>query len=212
MTLDHSKIQEYESFLNKIPGIISSKIVLNQEGNIVELHILASTARNPKQISRDIQSALLAKYGIPLDHKVISIAQIQDESKICYSNSRLVLKNISISMEDSQIEARVVLTKDDKVFEGVSRGINFTQGRFRALAEATINAIQQFLGSECMFSVIDIQKTTISGKPVCIVAVSQVTEQIENFLVGSSPIEQDDNKAVVKAVLDALNRKLGKYA
>ncbi|MBM7582760.1 hypothetical protein JOD02_001629 [Caldicoprobacter guelmensis] len=212
MSLDHTKIQEYETFLNKIPGIISSKIVLNQEGDIIELHILASTERNPKQISRDVQSALMAKYGIPLDHKVISIAQIQDGSRICRVNPRLAIKSVSINMEDSRVEARVVLAKDDKAFEGTACGLNFTQGRFRALAEATINAIQQFLGGECMFSVMDIQKTAISGKPVCIVAISQVSDHTEGFLVGSAPIEHDENKAVVKAVLDALNRKLGKLA
>jgi len=211
MVLNHANIEEYESFLNKIPGIISSKIVVGQEGNIIELHILANTARNPKQISRDVQSALMTKYGIPLDYKVISIAQIEDESEICYNNCRLVLKNISINIEDLQVETRVTLQKDDEVFEGVSHGLNFTLGRFRALAEATINAIQQFLDGRCMFSVLDIQKITISGRPVCIVAISEIAEQVENFLVGSSPIDQDDNKAVVKAVLDALNRKLGKY-
>lgn len=211
MVLDHTKIEEYESFLNKIPGVISSKIVLDQEGNIVELHILANIERNPKQIARDVQSALMAKYGIPIDHKVISIAQTQD-SKLCRINPRLVIKSVSISIEDSRVEARVVLTKDDKTFEGIARGLNFTQGRFRALAEATLNAIQQFLGGECLFSVTDIQKTTMSGKAVCIVAISQVSEHEENFLIGSSPIEYDENKAVVKAVLDALNRKLGKLA
>nr|MBO2494735.1 hypothetical protein [Clostridia bacterium] len=211
MVLDHTKIEEYESFLNKIPGVISSKIVLNQEGNIVELHILANIERNPKQIARDVQSALMAKYGIPIDHKVISIAQTQD-GKLCRINPRLVIKSVSISIEDSRVEARVVLTKDDKTFEGTARGLNFTQGRFRALAEATLNAIQQFLGGECLFSVTDIQKTTMSGKAVCIVAISQVSKHEESFLVGSSPIEYDENKAVVKAVLDALNRKLGKLA
>lgn len=211
MVIDHTQIQEYESFINKIPGVLSSKIIVNDQGNIVELHILAGAGRNPKQISRDVQSALIARYGIPLDHKVISIAQIQDESSICRSNSRLALKNIQLSMEDSQIEAKVVLMKDDKLFEGASRGLNFTQGRLRTLAEATINAIQQFLGSEYAFSVTGIQQTIISGKPVCVVAVSHVTEQGENFLVGSSPVGNDDNKAVVKAVLDALNRRISKF-
>lgn len=135
MVLDHAKVQEYESLLNKIFGIISSKIVLSQEGNIVELHILASTARNPKQISQGVQSALMAKYGIHLDYKVINIGQIQDESKIC-SNPRLVLTNISISIEDSQIKTRVVLTKDDQVFEGIFHSLNFPLGRFRAFAQA----------------------------------------------------------------------------
>lgn len=210
MVLDRTKIEEYESFLNKIPGIISSKMVLDQEGNIIEIHVLANIERNPKQIARDIQSALMARYGIPVDHKVISIAQIEDV-KVSRISPRLVIKNVSISMEDSRVEARVALTKDDKIFEGTAMGLNFPQGRFRALAEATLNAIHQFLGIDCLFSIIDIQKTTISGKPICIVAISQVSEHADGFLIGSAPVEHDENKAIVKAVLDALNRKLGKF-
>ncbi len=210
--MSRTQIEEYESFIKKIPGILSSKMIVNNRGEIIELHILADTNRNPKQISRDIQSALMVKYHLPLDHKVISIAQIRDENSIVHKDFRLMLKNIQITIEDSSIEVRVALAKEDKLFEGIAAGLNTTFGRFRALAEATINAVILFLNCRYVFSIIDIVKTSISDKQICVVAISHVTHQGEHFLVGSSPVRHDENEAVVKAVLDALNRLISKYS
>ena len=54
-----SDLTDYEVLINKIPGIISSRFVTNSDNEIIELHVLANIYRSPKQLVRDIQSALL---------------------------------------------------------------------------------------------------------------------------------------------------------
>ncbi len=58
-----------EKNLEQIESIISSKFVLGQDGKIIELHIVSNGERNPKQLSRDIQSVLIATYDIAIDYK-----------------------------------------------------------------------------------------------------------------------------------------------
>jgi len=68
------KSEEYQTLLNKLPGVVSSKVLLDENGHITDIHILADIGRGAKQIARDVQSALLTKYDIGVDHKIISIA------------------------------------------------------------------------------------------------------------------------------------------
>ena len=45
---------------------------------MAEVHILASSALSPKQVVRNIESALLAHLGLKVDHRKISVAQTAD--------------------------------------------------------------------------------------------------------------------------------------
>ena len=87
------KIEEYQQLLNKIPGILSSRIITDDSQDITEVHILSSISRGPKQIVRDVQSALLAKYNLAVDHKIISVAQVEDK-EMSIQNIRLIIDRI----------------------------------------------------------------------------------------------------------------------
>lgn len=50
-----------EDQLEKIQPIMSCRFVLGQAGEIKEIHIVSNGKRSSKQISRDVQSVLIAK-------------------------------------------------------------------------------------------------------------------------------------------------------
>jgi hypothetical protein len=72
-------LEECRALLNRLPGVFAAGIRTNEDGAINEIHVLASSSRNPKQMARDIQSALLAAYNLDVDHRIISIAQLSDD-------------------------------------------------------------------------------------------------------------------------------------
>ena len=39
--------------------------------------MLAGSGRHPKQIARDVESCLAAKFGLAVDHRRISVAQME---------------------------------------------------------------------------------------------------------------------------------------
>lgn len=67
-------IQSVEEFLDKIIGVMCSRLVVNESNKITEIHILSDNQRSVKQIIRDVEFLLIAKYNIKVDHKIISIA------------------------------------------------------------------------------------------------------------------------------------------
>jgi hypothetical protein len=69
-------ITELEASLAQIAGVRAVRIVASSDGRIEEIHVLGLPGKAPKQLVRDIESALQALYGISIDRRVISIAQI----------------------------------------------------------------------------------------------------------------------------------------
>jgi len=71
-------VRRAENLLTSLEGILSARVVTTPLGEVSEIHILAQSGLAPKQIVRNIESALLAQLGLKVDHRKISIAQTAD--------------------------------------------------------------------------------------------------------------------------------------
>ena len=71
-------VRRAENLLTSLEGILSARVVTTPLGEVSEVHVLASSGLSPKQIVRNIESALLAQLGLKIDHRKISIAQTAD--------------------------------------------------------------------------------------------------------------------------------------
>jgi len=72
-------IDEIESVIRQLRDVLSARVVADQRGAIQEIHVLISGSRNPKQTVRDIESAVMARLGVSVDHRKVSVAQISEE-------------------------------------------------------------------------------------------------------------------------------------
>lgn len=201
---DMEQIQEIEELIVQLPSIITCKIIKDEEGKIIEIHILSSKERSPKQISRDVQSTLIAKWGIQVDHKIISIAQIVDK-KEQYNGYKLVISKVEYSINGVTAEALVALTNKENTYTGKAEGLHTTNGALRIIANATIKAVENYMAKGPCFSIEDIEKTNIAKKDATMVAVSLITNLEEKYFIGTSYINSDEYKGVVKSTLNALN-------
>jgi len=73
--LDPWGLRRIERLLMELEGVGSLKIIPDGHGGIDEVHVLSASELNPKQIVRNIESALLAEFGMQIDHRKISIAR-----------------------------------------------------------------------------------------------------------------------------------------
>ena len=71
-------VRRAENLLTSLEGILSARVVTTPLGEVSEIHILAQAGLQPKQLVRNIESALLAQLGLKVDHRKISIAQTAD--------------------------------------------------------------------------------------------------------------------------------------
>ena len=73
--IDVAKIEE---LLSQVRGVMAVRVVLEEQGQIDELHIVGSPGRSAKQMVRDIESLLFVRGGVRVDHRKISLVQIAE--------------------------------------------------------------------------------------------------------------------------------------
>lgn len=213
----HDLSFEIEKTLKCIPGVLFTKVITEENVenfNIEEIHIVATTERNPKQISRDIQSIMSAKFDLDFDHKKVSIAQIKHENTTNFSqgSKRLQIAGIDYTIKGNQVKTEVILQCDKKTYTAEEVGPNTLSNAYRILANATLSAIHQYIGMEHVFAIEDIERVKIGKKEAVVVAVGVISSEYEEILLGSALIKNDIRETVVKATLDALNRRLPKFS
>ena len=204
------KASNLEELINNIFDVVSSKVVMNGD-EVEEIHVLASNRRGPKQISRDIQSALNAKFNMNIDYKKISVAQIDD--KHSYTNEfRLQVESVQLSITGNITEIKVVLVKDNEKIEGIAKGLGSKNNSYRLVAQATIDCIHKLLNVEDILIVEDVEKIYLAKEQIMIVAVSYISNRSETLMTGTAIIVKDEYETIVKATLDAINRRISKIS
>lgn len=74
-------IKRAEELILTLPGVISARIVAADSGAIDQIHVLTTSELTPKQMVRNIESALIAHLAMRIDHRKISVATTSGETK-----------------------------------------------------------------------------------------------------------------------------------
>ncbi|MGM0396623.1 MAG: hypothetical protein ACQEP4_06170 [Bacillota bacterium] len=204
--MDHKLMEDN---LQKIESVVSSKIVFGDGDCIDEIHLVANGHRGPKQIARDVQSILLATYDVSVDHKKISIAQILDDT-LKRKASRVKLDGVLRETLDSRATIKITVSLDNEEYTSSKSGVNSARNIDRMLVETTLDVVQQASDFGDIFLFDDIRQVPVAGTNIVVICVTGIIGGTEHRLCGVSVIDNDYNKAVVKATLDAVNRFITK--
>lgn len=207
-------IAEIEEALAQVSEIRAARVVTSSEGFIDEIHVLALPSKAPKQLVRDIESTLMAAFGIAIDHKKISIAQLGHEAmpqvpEPAKPQARAQIKNINVEVVGVYVNISVALELEGELFVGKATGPASRTGRERLVAEATLDGIAQYLQGAFTFALEDVEIIRLGRESVATACVVLVTSLGEQAFAGSALVRQNDKDSIVRATLDAINRRLG---
>ncbi|MDQ3646125.1 MAG: hypothetical protein M3345_04220 [Actinomycetota bacterium] len=205
-------MQALEQGLRRVPGILDVRVV--GDGTPSEIHVVASTERLAKQIVRDVQSLAQAKFGIALDHRVISVVQLREEegngSGSARSPNRPIVEEVVLASRGQSGWVKVGLRWPDgnrTVGEddaGASR-----ERRAWAAAEAAAKALEPVLrAAESAMEIEQVAVYRLGADDVVLVRAVLSEKDTRNSVVGSALVEDDVATAAVRAALHAINRKL----
>ena len=211
--LSHVSVDEIEDTLCQVAEIKAARIVASPEGIIQEVHVLALPSKSPKQLVRDIESTLMAKFDIAIDHKKISIAQLGPDSlpeeASGFSEVRPRIVGINASVNGVHANVSVSLEIEDDTYLGEVSGPASQTGRQRLVALATLNAIEQYVRGAYSFALEDVSLVQLGRESVAVSCVTLVTPLGEQSYAGSALVRQNEKDSIVRATLDAINRRLG---
>lgn len=198
--------KQYEELICKLPGVLNSSVVFTEQG-LSEIHILADSNRAPKRITRDVQSALTARFGAAVDYRLISIAQIPVQGP---SNMRvrLIFDEISLIKSKEHATATVSLTDGEQTYTGTASALSERTEVNKMVCQATLEAVEDYIDGKVELTAADVKEFDLDGeKAVAICAIAKKDDHVKRY-IGSTFLGEDKGMAIVKATLDALNRKI----
>jgi len=206
-----SSVQDWEQAIKQIKSVIAARINVNSQWEIEEVHILASSGRAPKQIVRDIESILVAQFNLQIDHKKISVAQVEDDEDGTFAiveSTRPKLAGVTLRTVNGMAEVKVELSTGDKIIEGIAQGPSSSHNKLRLFVDATLKALAPLALDKFICVTEDVGITQLAKRQIALVSITLIAPSGEQSLTGCALVKNDDQEAVVKATLDAVNRKL----
>lgn len=207
-----------ESGLQRIPGIRSVRVVGGDEPS--EIHVIASRERSPKQLVRDVQSMAQAGYGVPIDHRIVSIVQLEEEAAAqqieaaqtaaqAPSSRPVIDRVIQASKGDSGWVKVALQWPDGTMTEGDGASGSSRESRAYGALQAATRALEPALtAQEARVDVENLLIQRIGSADSVVMRVGFYERGTAATLVGSALVHDDVATAAVRALLNAINRKL----
>ncbi len=209
------RVEDIEAAIAQVGEIKAARVVADLDGAIQEIHVLALPSKPPKQLVRDIESTLMARFGLPIDHRKISIAQLgremveAEEQPAAVVDSRARIVSVNFSVSGIVASAVVTLEIGGTEYTGRATGPASETGRMRQVSMAALDALTQRIGDKNAFALEDVMICQLGRERVAVACVSLVSRYGEESFTGSALVRQSDSDSIVRATLDAINRRMG---
>lgn len=218
-----------EGLLRKLPSVRAVRLVLGRSGRLDEVHVLATDEIGAKQVVRNVESALFRQFGRAVDHRKISVAQIQSRrpvreqpdalrptvSPAVGPGPRLVLASHEERGEaQRRVMAKVSIELGGRRFEGSAHGADVAHARLETSVRATLEAIEtaaRSLGegdgpAELELELDGVAEVGGFDYRSVLVSVTAMNDRYSLPLAGAARINGSPTRAATLAALQATDR------
>jgi hypothetical protein len=149
----------------------------------------------------------MAQYDLPVNHRKISIAQVGGgDTRMAKPRPRLV--SVGHEVSGKQAKVTVALQLGGVEYDGVAQGAASTMGRLRLVATATLNAVERIIPETHSFALEDITAVKLGRETIVVTSIAILGNTSDETYAGCAIVKDDEREAIVRSVLDAVNRRL----
>ena len=76
-----AELRELEDELCRLGGVLAVRVVGDRNGRPIEVHVLADQSKPAKQTVRDVRAVAQTMFGLELDHRIVSVAQLDSAAE-----------------------------------------------------------------------------------------------------------------------------------
>lgn len=213
-------------------GVLSARVVARPGGEIDEIHLLTTDEVKPKQTVRNVESALLSRFDLSVDHRKISVAQtderrpdivdhevqqplhVVDAPDPAPSENRLLFYNHRMETERSnQTRHRVDIEWGGELFTGEALAADVPRVKLEAVASATLKAVELAARSQIederrgiTLALDGVKLVDAFDRTFALVAVHAISGRHITALSGATPVTGSPDRAAIMASLQATDR------
>lgn len=209
-------VRRAENLLTSLTGVLSARIVVSPLGEVEEVHILTQGGTPPKQVVRNVESALLAHLGLRVDHRKISVAQTAEVRPIealdqhavreAARRREMLFGGLEFqSGASARLTMSVTLVMGDEQLTGTAESLDNSRARMQAAARATVVALEHVV-TKGTLEVEGVQIVEAFGRRYVMAGVLVAQGRRTSLLTGTCELGDRPEESAALAVLDATNR------
>lgn len=204
-------------------------------GDVEEVHVSTTLEVRPKQTVRNVESALLAHYDLRIDHRVISVSQLDiakldrpivtplptpplflhpEAEKARAREPRLLFHSHEVATERSnQVRHKVELEFNEERYFGEASAADLPRPKLEAVASATLQAVENAIAENLAegrrtvtLSLDGVKLVDAFDRKFVLVAVHAISGRDRTRLSGTTVSDESPDRAAILATLQATDR------
>jgi hypothetical protein len=207
---------EIVAALRAVPGVADADVEPDAEGGGMGLLRLGlAPGFDEVQVATSVGRLLRERFGLGVDAERVQLvedAEVPDETigrEGAAPQHRPAIQRMHLVSSGLDISASVTLGFDDRSAVGEAQGTATQTGVQKAVALATLRAIESLVNGKARFELDHLEVTQTGRDRTVVAGVTLVTPSGSERLTGAAVVREDVRQAVIRATLDGLNRRLG---
>ena len=227
-----------EAVLRELPSVLGVSVKEDVFGHPREVHLLVGPGPDPRLLAREVRALLEARLGVPVDQRVISIAQLgrplppgllamgdgvgaavdgagQAALELdgqATRSARLIFGGLESAAREGRVTVRVRLGRGGEEHEAEATDLDTGPGRVRAGASAALKAAALACEGKLRLELEAASLVRALNRDYALVSVIAVAPRLGRRplpLSGVHPQDEGPELAGALAALKATNRVLG---
>jgi hypothetical protein len=201
---------EIVAALRAVPGVAEADVEPDEHGGGLGLLRLGlSPGVDEVQVASKVGRLLRERFGLGVDADQVQLIEDAENLEVpSQPGHRPVISRMQLVSSGLDVSASVSLMFQGRVVRGEATGTATQTGVQRAVASASLHAVEQLIDSLARFELEHVEVTPSGRDRTALVTVTMVSGSGTDRLTGSAIVREDARQAVIRAVLDAVNRRL----
>lgn len=214
--------REIVAALRDVPGVADADVEPDDDGGMGLLRLGLEDGVDEVAVATSVGRLLRERFGLGVDADRVQIVEeaevrgsagrpdpeIEIEVPHQRPAGRPAISRMHLVSSGLDVTATVTLTSEDRTAAGESRGSASQSGVQRAVATATLRAVEELSGDAARFELDHLEVSQVGSDRMVVVALTMLSSRGTERLTGAAAVREDVRQAVIRATLDALNRRL----
>lgn len=212
---------ELVTALRAVPGVTDADVTPDDDGGLGTLRLDLEPGVDEAVVASSVGRVLREQFGLGVDADRVQVVEdaVLDPAQSgqhpdvlpdvpAQRAARPSIARMHLVSSGLDVTASVTLSSAERTAVGEARGAASQSGVHRAVASATLRAVEELVDGLVRFELDHIEITPMGNERTVLVSLTLLTKAGTERLTGAAGVREDVRQAVIRATLDALNRRL----
>ena len=200
--------------LRALPGVDQAVVHPDDAGGVDSLRLELAPGTDGLEVAGAASRLIRERFGTEVDTTQVHVVDAKSsptelETKVPTQRAtRPEIVRTDLVTAGHDFSATVVLSSRSRAATGDAHGTITPQGMQRAVGQATLRAVERLARDSARIELDTVVITQAGDQRTALVTLTLLSSLGTERLTGSAVVREDESRAVVRATLDALNRRL----